>query len=403
MQFPARILMAAGIVCVTCGHGSQAAEQPDPSASGTGTLAQDVSVPAAAPAARLLALPLAEQVCESDPPTWALSSRESPIAADWPHAPLFLDRQRLLWGRHVLDPATGAVLDEFPFGDEADLITRAWLSRNRKYLLVSRTTRMEPNTFVFPPFRLQVWDVEARCQRGRDILVDEFFGAAEADVTSDGNTVAVASQSEVGLWDAETGARLRSLPVDLDEFEKGYEGRPPFFRPEFLRFSPDDRWLVVFSPNNVIYARWRAEDDAQVLHVGRRLQAFAFSPDSRLLAEGPGPRRNLHLRQLGSFDIVRTLFDEVDSPMITTGLAFAPDGGTLIASNEITVDESKLAIPHRIHFWNVQTGELVRQMETPLYLPRWIDVSPDGRWLAVRLDGHETTVLAVWPVSKAGE
>jgi hypothetical protein len=39
-------------------------------------------------------------------------------------------------------------------------------------------------------------------------------------------------------------------------------------------------------------------------------------------------------------------------------------------------------------------------MATPLYLPRSLDVSPDGRWLAVRLEGLDSTVLAVWPVKE---
>jgi hypothetical protein len=35
-------------------------------------------------------------------------------------------------------------------------------------------------------------------------------------------------------------------------------------------------------------------------------------------------------------------------------------------------------------------------MALPLYRPRWLDVSPNGRFLAVRLEDSDTSVLAVW-------
>lgn len=86
--------------------------------------------------------------------------------------------------------------------------------------------------------------------------------------------------------------------------------------------------------------------------------------------------------------------------MITSGLSFTPNGKILIATNEILVDETKLKIPHRIHFWNVKQGSLIRQIATPLYLPRHLDVSPDGTMLAIRLEGNDRTVLAVWTIEE---
>ncbi len=373
-------------------------DAPTTTADDSVPIDEDMPATQPTPDPRLLSLPLPEQVCESTPPHWARSNRETAFVREWSQGPLFLDESRILWGRHIIDATTGELLEEFPFGQDA-LLSKARMSYNRRYLLVSRSTPFDQTTFGFPTTWLQVWDVETRTQHGKDLALDR-FGEIDAAVTEDGNTVAVASRAEVNLWDTLSGERNRTLPVNLDDFEEGYQGRPAFFAPEFLRFSPDNHWLVVFSPNNVIYSRWQTGEIARVLHVGRRLEEFAFTPDSRYLAEGPGPRTNLHVREMGSFDISRTLFDEVDSPMITTGLAFTPDGETLIAGNDVTVDESKLTIPHRLHFWDLQTGTLIRQMAMPLYRPRWLDVSPNGRWLAVRLENHETTVLAVWHLAE---
>ncbi len=362
---------------------------------------EETAVPPLPVDPRLQSLPLVKQVCEAQPPIWAKSSRDTPLVAQWSHAPWFLDSGRLLWGRHVLDTATGERVAEFPFGADADPV-KTRLSHTRRYAIVSQVARVDPRTFQLPWIRLQVWDLEMRAQHGRDLALDQ-FGEVDADITADGNTVAVATRGEVALWDTVSGARLRAMPVPLDDFEKGYQGRPPFFAPEFLRFSPDGHWLVVFSPNNVLYWQWQTEEKPRVLHAGRRLQSFAFTPDSRYLAEAPGPRTNLHVRDMSSFDIERTLFDEVDSPMITTGLAFTADGATLIAGNDITVDERKMTIPHRLHFWDVRQGKLVRQMALPLYRPRWLDVSPNGRFLAVRLESNDTAVLAVWDLQESAD
>lgn len=360
---------------------------------------EDTPVPEVPPDPRLLSLPLVKRICKATPPSWAVSSRENTFPAQSSHRPLFLEDNRLLWGRHVINAATGEILEEMLFGEKTDLITMTRLSHNRKFVLLSRTKPFDQSTFALPTPWLEVWNLETRQQHGSNLVLDGRMGEADADLTNDGNTVAVARGSEVELWNVVSGAKIKTLPVDLNDFEKGYQGRAPFFEPEFLRFSPDNHWLVVFSPNNVVYSRWQTDKKPKVIHVGRRLEAFAFTPDSRLLAEGPGPRTNLHVRKLSSFDIVRTLFDEADSPLITSGLAFTPDGKTLIASNDITVDETKLKIPHRLHFWDLKKGILVRQMTMPLYRPRWLDVSPDGRWLAVRLEDLEAAVLAVWPLN----
>jgi serine/threonine protein kinase/WD40 repeat protein len=334
---------------------------------------------------------LPTQICEKTPPIWAISTREQAFLENW-RGPLFLDDERLLWGAHILSAQTGEPVGKFPFAEDWTDIHSAKLSHNRKFLVVRGLTWImaKPDPTVTP--WVEVWDVEKRVKLGTRFHPEH--PNSEVDITNDGQTVAFTTRTDVILWNVLKGEAIKAFPVDLDDFPNGLR----VFAPEFLRFSPDNEWLVVFSRNCGIYWRWQTDHKPRILSLGRRLETFAFSPDSRLLVEGPDSRTNLVARDVSSSEVRRTFFDEVDSPMNTRGLTFTPDGKTLIATNCTTLVKW-LKIPHRIHFWDVQKGTIKRQMVTGKFLPQHLDISPDGKRIAVRLIPEEPdnmAAVAVW-------
>ncbi len=347
--------------------------------------------PNAAPVAEAGSVSLPEQISKESPPLWAISNSEMHQTMEL--GPLFLDNDRVLWGADIFDAKSGNHVGGLAAKEYTDTITVTRLSYNRKFLAIRGETPIPQRSIPNRTGWVQLLSLEQGRLFGTHIRPDD--ERTDVDVTNDGQTVAIASMSGVSLWNTATGTKTKTLPVDLDDFPKGLR----HFSPEFLRFSPDNKWLVAFSSNCGVYWEWQTDRKPQVISLGRRLEMFAFSPDSQFLAEGPCSRTNIQVRKMGSFDVLRTFFDEVDSSLVARGLTFTPDGKTLVAGNNETLIES-IKIPHRLHFWDVQTGTIKKQMATGEFRPRQLDISPDGKWLAVRLDNDGTPALAVWNVEE---
>jgi WD40 repeat protein len=148
----------------------------------------------------------------------------------------------------------------------------------------------------------------------------------------------------IEIWDVVTNKRLKTAPFEFEEINAA-------------AFSPDGTWLVATGGNHVAYWKWQEGDKYERLHVGRRIRSVAFSPDSRLLAEGPDSRTTLEIRDLATLKVVQAVHDERKLDLRTGGLAFADEGRTLIAGNEQTFVET-VKVPHRIRLWDVKTGRL---------------------------------------------
>lgn len=358
------------------------------------------------PDARLLTLSLEKQVCELMPPIWAMRPVDSGRGMIGnSRRPFILDDQRFLWHGQILRLATGERQSDIAFGKDEFVRTPVAISQDRRFLLLQCQSGRTNAFSVDLSEWYQVWDIAGQKLAGTHIAPVDFGTESyltKADLTADGKFVAAANEQEgeVSVWDVASSSQVKRLPVKLERFAKGYQGRAPFFRPEFLRFSPDGKWLVVFTPNRVLYWKWQTHEEPVVIELGRRLEAFAFSPDSRYVAEGPGPRENIQIRDMNTLQVVRAVDDGAKHSMITSGLTFTSDGLTLIACNSVTVNENKLKIPHRLHFWEVATGKLIRQLAMPIYRPRYLDLSPDGRYLVAYLESNADTVLAAWDVKE---
>lgn len=338
-----------------------------------------------------------QHVSLTHPPLWARKVWGKPDQLDWPSAtgPLVLDDRRVLIGKSILDLRTGEEVERLKIDNLHP--TYMQLSANRRYLLVCGALPQPSTVFLdYVPMVGQVWDVSTMKQIGTTISFYEVLQSpsaiiTNADVSSDGKHVVTGSIKGAYLWDVTLGRKARDVPVPL----RGYNY-------DAIKFSPDAQWLVVSSQNILSYWKWQAGVKPQTISVGRKITSLAFSPDSRYLAEGPGPRGDIQIRDMRTLELVRAVKDEVGSPLHidTDAISFSSDGGTLIAGNAVLVDEAKLKIPHRIHFWDAKSGKLLHQISTPHHQVWALDITPDGRHIAGRLEDQQGSLVAVWSVEQ---
>jgi len=147
--------------------------------------------------------------------------------------------------------------------------------------------------------------------------------------------------------------------------------------------------VVVSGFNEVVHWMWRDGDKHDRLELGRKVDALQFSSDGRFVAEGPDTRGTVEVRDVATLKVTSELSDRTQSrvPFSVAGMAFADSGKTLVFGNGVGLIES-IPVPHRIHFWDVASGKLIRKINLKGGAPSSLDVSPDGKSLAaVTADG----------------
>ena len=88
-------------------------------------------------------------------------------------------------------------------------------------------------------------------------------------------------------------------------------------------------------------------------------------------------------------------------PQTVAGMTFADSGRTLVFGNGAGLIET-IPAPHRIHFWDVKSGKLTRQIDLKGDAPRSLDVSPDGKALAA-VTTDEGVSLRVYDLGSGDE
>ncbi|HEX4613062.1 MAG TPA: TIGR03067 domain-containing protein, partial [Urbifossiella sp.] len=261
------------------------------------------------------------------------------------------------------------------------------LSADRKWV-AAVTTADTTGTFTIPSPGVTVWDAATWKVRGT------IGGHDLLDVAADGRTVLVreddgwgAASGRVEVWDVVERKRLRAAPFEFKRIDAG-------------ALSPDGSLAVVSGLNEVAYWKWRAGDGHDRLRVGRTVVALAFSPDGRLVAEGPGPRMTVEVRDVTTLKVARTLSDpgQPRVPLMTAGLTFADAGKTLLLGNGVGLIET-IPVPHRILGWDVGNGTLIRQIDMKGGSPYSLDVSPDGKTLAV-MTADNGVSLRAWDLDR---
>ncbi len=197
-------------------------------------------------------------------------------------------------------------------------------------------------------------------QVGVTIRMNYFDGnTCDVDVENGGNFVLLGIDNEVFVYRTETGQVETTMPVRTK-------------RVDAVAFCPDGKWLVVSDQNDLHFWRWRDQAPVKTIHAGRKIDSLVFTPDGQYLAEGPDMRKDIQIRDMRTLEIVASLKDEVGSPLIVSSMDISPNGRYLVAHNEVTVDPTKLTIPHHVHVWDLKergkplfqiaTGERVRNV-----------------------------------------
>ena len=357
-------------------------------------------------------LPIALQVSEKTPPTWALEN----IGWD----PFILPNHRVLAGSTIRDLKTGKELGHLDFG--GDIPHTMKLSGSGRYLLTCRTEPLTSPDFIPQPSKIQVWDLSTLKQTGKTIelatwrfglqgmgwsiavsddgktvvaVLNDSFARRFGDngVTVDpesGDAVPIEDKSGIYEWNMETGETTTHV----------YDGSGDPINAVAL--SPDGNWLVICDRNDLTYWKWKSDEEPTKIHVGRRIISLAFTSDSRYLAEGADSRRDIQVRDMQSLKVVRSFTTPEEVPLrVNPGsLKFSRDSKRLIAGNAVTVDERKLTIPHRIHVWDFESTELLHQIDARFRQTWSLDITPDGKWIAARLINLDKSMLAVWSIDE---
>jgi WD40 repeat protein len=199
----------------------------------------------------------------------------------------------------------------------------------------------------------------------------------------DSTTLAVAGDAEIGLYDAYTRSRIRTLETDPGITSIAYSPQGDLIAcanqlgSEAEGFSGNiDFWRV---------GDWRRID--MLYSPSRAVSQVAFSRQKNLLAaalSSPISRdNNIYFWNTVSFEITRTL---------TTGTVldavFSPDGN-LIAT---TPDR------YAIRLWQIRDGKLLHSLPTSFTgAVNSLAFSPDGKTLAT---GHYDGMIRQWDVGK---
>ncbi|MBN1886711.1 MAG: WD40 repeat domain-containing protein [Thermoflexales bacterium] len=188
-------------------------------------------------------------------------------------------------------------------------------------------------------------------------LVSNTVGIESLHVSHDGSVLAgVGSDNTVRLWDIATSALLRSHSGQV--FVVG--------------FSPDGQRLLSGSSDNTLQF-WDTHT-GQSLHelptdYAPSVYRVAFSPDGQLLTstEGDG---SIRLRSTQTGQVLR----EIQSP----------DSGMAFTANRVLVSWGGVSWHDSIvHFWDTNTGTLIRTLDLPGAVEVGLAISPDGSRLAL--------------------
>ena len=252
------------------------------------------------------------------------------------------------------------------------------LSSDRRWLVLEQHDQDMPGALVPPSgdFDVGVWDMRAMKQQTTISSCSRTL-----DIASDGRVVAVIRDGQIELWDIATSEKLKTAPFK-------------YARIDAASFSPDGKLLAISDQNDLVLWRWE-ENTHERINLGRCVGSLTFSPDGKFLAEGPTPRENIQIRDMETRRVVQTLANGTNRSMNVPRMAYSQSGRVLIACDNITFAK-EIAVPHRIHLWDMADGSVAHQLTIPAGLPKTLDVSPNGRYLVTMLEDSDGVRLSAW-------
>ncbi len=211
----------------------------------------------------------------------------------------------------------------------------------------------------------KLWDVATR-ENIATYRYDEYAVNSIA-FSPDGATFAVATSSDVTLWDVATGKNVAILA--------GHTGAGS------VAFSSDGTKLASGVKDNTVRLWDIATENISILagHT-QRIRAVAFAPDSKIFATGS--ERVVHLWDVATGSNIAALEGRRFLGSINT-VAFSPDGTTLAGGGS------------DVHLWDVSTRTYIGILVGRGTI-RSVAFSPDGTTLAF---GFPDGKVKVWDVS----
>jgi RNA polymerase sigma factor (sigma-70 family) len=223
---------------------------------------------------------------------------------------------------------------------------------------------------------VSLWD--AATGRRLRVLEGHRRGVFALAFAPDGRRLASAGwERAVRVWDVAAGKEERSLACGPGGKDQG--------RVDALAFSPDSRLLAACDTGRSVVHLWDADTGKQVRELTQvGPAALAFAPDGKTLATG-GWDNHLVLWEVATGRNLRTL-QAAKGPAIVDAVAFSPDGRLLATGHHNAP----------VHLWDAATGKLVREIEADDGVTWCLAFSPDGGWLATGgLDGR----VRLWEVA----
>lgn len=274
------------------------------------------------------------------------------------------------------DMADGSILARIVLGKFT--IGGMKLSADRRWLALQQYAQIPPGALIPPSteFDVGVWDINAMKQQATISSCSQLL-----DVAMGGKAIAVVREKQIELWNVATSKLLKAAPFK-------------YTRIDAASFSPHGKLLAISDRNDLVLWRWE-ENTHERIALGRCVGSLTFSPDGKFLAEGPTPRENIQIRDVQTRGVVQTLANGMRRSMNVPRMAYSQGGRVLIACDNITFVR-EIAVPHRIHLWDMADGSLAHQLEIPAGLPQALDVSPNGRHLVTMLEGSDGVRLSVW-------